>query len=110
MTVNGTRDLSKALSQKRIHCRMLEIARFLGIIIRMYAEPSAPHHRPHFHAYYQGAVGIYSVDTIELIGGALPRRQHRLAVAWAELHQDDLLAIWEWLQAGQPPHKIDPLR
>ncbi|MEE9149672.1 MAG: DUF4160 domain-containing protein [Candidatus Tectomicrobia bacterium] len=53
---------------------------------------------------------MYSVDTIELIGGALPRRQHRLAVAWVELHQDDLLANWEWLQAGQPPHKIDPLR
>ena len=89
---------------------MPEIARFLGIIIRMYAEPSAPHHRPHFHAYYQDAVGIYSIDTIELISGALPRRQHRLVEAWAELHQDELVANWERLQAGQPPHKIDPLR
>jgi hypothetical protein len=89
---------------------MPELARFLGIIIRMYAEPSAPHHRPHFHAYYQDAVGIYSIDTIELISGALPRRQHRLVEAWAELHQDELLANWERLQAGQPPHKIDPLR
>ena len=32
---------------------MPEIARFFGITIRMYAEPGAPHHRPHFHAYYQ---------------------------------------------------------
>jgi len=87
-----------------------ELARFLGIIIRMYAEPSAPHHRPHFHAYYQEAVGIYSIDTIELISGALPRRQHRFVEAWAELHQDELLANWERLQAGQPPHKIDPLQ
>jgi len=47
----------------------------------MYAEPSAPHHRPHFHAYYQDAIGIYSIDTVELIGGALPRRQHRLVEA-----------------------------
>ena len=30
---------------------MPEIARFFGIIIRMFAEPAAPHHRPHFHAY-----------------------------------------------------------
>ena len=89
---------------------MPELARFLGIIIRMYAEPSAPHHRPHFHAYYQEAVGIYSIDTIELISGALPRRQHRFVEAWAELHQDELLANWERLQAGQPPHKIDPLQ
>jgi Domain of unknown function (DUF4160) len=89
---------------------MPEIARFLGIILRMDAEPRAPHHRPQFHAYYQDAVGIYRIDTIALVSGALPRRQHRLVEAWAELHQDELVANWERLQAGQPPHKIDPLR
>ena len=76
----------------------------------MYAEPSAPHHRPHFHAYYQDAIGIYGIDTIELISGILPRRQHRLVAVWAEQHQDELLANWERLQAGQPPYKMDPLR
>ena len=50
------------------------------------------------------------MDTIELMSGALPRRQHRLVEAWAELHQDELVADGERLQAGQPPHKIDPLR
>ena len=75
----------------------------------MYVEPDAPHHRPHFHAYDQDAVAIYSIDTIELIAGALPRRQHRLVEAWAELHQNELLANWERLQAGRPPVKIDPL-
>ena len=40
---------------------MPEISRFFGIIIRMYAEPNAPHHRPHFHAYYQGDVGVYAI-------------------------------------------------
>ena len=89
---------------------MPELARFLGIIIRMYAEPSAPHHRPHFHAYYQDAIGIYGIDTAELISGVLPRRQHRLVEAWAKRHQDELLANWERLHAGQSPHKMDPLR
>ena len=89
---------------------MPEIARFLGIMLRMYAEPSAPHHRPYFHAYYQDAVGMDRIDTIALIRGILPRRQHRPVEAWAELHQDALLAHWERLQAGQLPHKIDPLR
>jgi hypothetical protein len=76
----------------------------------MYAEPSAPHHRPHFHVYYQDVVGMYSIDTIALISGTLPRRQHRLVEAWAELHQDELLANWERLQAGRLSHKLDPLR
>ena len=89
---------------------MPEICRFFGIIIRMYVEPQAPHHRPHFHAYYQENVGVYAIDTIELIAGQLPRRQHRLVEAWAELHQRELLTDWERLQSGQIPVKIDPLQ
>ncbi len=89
---------------------MPEISRFFGIIIRMYAEPNAPHHRPHFHAYYQGDVGVYAIDTIELIAGQLPRRQQRLIEAWIELHHEELLTDWERLQAGRAPFKIDPLR
>ena len=46
---------------------MPEIARFFGIIIRMFAEPASPHHRPHLHAYYQDDVGIFAIDTVELI-------------------------------------------
>lgn len=88
---------------------MPEIARFFGII-RMFAEPGAPHHRPHFHAYCQDEVGIFAIDTIELIGGNLPRRQRRLVEAWAEIHQHELLHDWERLQAGRPPLKIEPLR
>lgn len=89
---------------------MPEICRFFGIIIRMYAEPSGPHHRPHFHAYYQEDVGVYAIDTIEMIAGELPRRQQRLVEAWAELHNEELLSDWERLQSGQVLFKIDPLR
>ena len=88
---------------------MPEICRFFGIIIRMYVEPQAPHHRPHFHAYYQADVGVYAIDEVELIAGQLPRRQHRLVQAWAELHQKELLADWERLQSGRIPFRIDPL-
>ena len=89
---------------------MPEISRFFGIIIRMYAEPHAPHHRPHLHAYYQGDVGVYAIDTIELIAGQLPRRQQRLVEAWIELHHEELLTDWERLQSGRAPFKIDPLQ
>ncbi len=69
----------------------------------------APHHRPHFHAYYQDAVGIYGIDNVESIVSTLPRRQRRLVEAWAELHQEELMANWESLQAGRPPERIPPL-
>jgi hypothetical protein len=90
--------------------RVPEISRFFGIIVRMYAEPGAPHHRPHVHAYYQNSVAIYSVDSIELITGGLPPKQQRLLEAWLELHQDELLENWGRLQAGKLPYKIAPLR
>jgi len=62
-----------------------ELSRFFGIIIRMFAEAETPHHLPHFHAYYQEHVAIYSIDPLELIGGSLPRRQQRLAVCTESL-------------------------
>lgn len=89
---------------------MPEIARFFGIVIRMYFEASAPHHHPHFHAYYQNEVAVYRMDRIELIGGSLPRRQRRRVEAWAELHRDELLACWEQVQSGELPERIAPLK
>ncbi len=88
---------------------MPELSRFLGIIIRMYMEVGVPHNLPHFHAYYQDDVAIFNLDPVELIVGELPRRQRRLVEAWAELHQEELLADWARLQAGQPPLPIEPL-
>jgi hypothetical protein len=88
---------------------MPELSRFFGIIIRMYMEVGGRHHLPHFRAYYQDDVAVYGLDPIELIAGSLPRRQRRLVEAWAELHQAELIAAWERLQAGQSPTAIDPL-
>jgi len=75
----------------------------------MYSELEAPHHAPHFHAYYQDHVGIYGIDPVEFIVGTLPKRQQRLVEAWAELHQAELLADWQRLQQGKKPVPIKPL-
>jgi len=76
----------------------------------MFWEGGAPHHLPHFHAYYQDDVAVYGVDPIEIIEGSLPRRQQRLVEAWAELHQVELIDDWQRLQAGQKPVSIEPLK
>jgi hypothetical protein len=89
---------------------MPEISRFFGIIIRMFMEVGEPHHTPHFHAYYQDNIAIFSIDDIELIAGSLPKRQQRFVEAWAELHKPELIKDWERLQIGQSPLPIDPLR
>ena len=88
---------------------MPELSRFFGIIVRMFAEPSERHRTPHFHAYYQEHVTVFSISPVALIAGSIPQRQQRLVEAWAELHQDELLADWQRLQSGQSPEPIDPL-
>ena len=75
----------------------------------MYLEAGGVHHLPHFHAYHGDNVAVYSLQPVELISGLLPRRQVRLVEAWAELHEHELLADWERLQAGQSPLPIAPL-
>ena len=76
----------------------------------MFAELGAPHHVPHFHAYYQDHVGVFSIDPVEMLAGSLPRTQRRLVEAWAELHQTELMADWNSLQEGKTPRPIEPLK
>jgi hypothetical protein len=88
---------------------MPELSRFFGIIIRMYAELTAVHHTPHFHVYYQDHSAVYSIDSIAMITGYMPRRQQRLVEAWGELHVDELQADWELLMQGKLSNPIKPL-
>ncbi|MEK7250806.1 MAG: DUF4160 domain-containing protein [Bacteroidota bacterium] len=89
---------------------MPELARFYGIIIRMFSEPNIQHHTPHFHAYYQDEVAVFSINPVELIGGSLSRRQQRFVEAWAELHEEELMNDWRLLQSGKKPLSIEPLK
>jgi len=76
----------------------------------MFVEFTEPHHIPHFHAYYQDSTAVFSIETVELISGGLPRRQQRLVEAWGELHQSELMADWNRLGSGHKPLPIEPLR
>ncbi len=89
---------------------MPEISRFFGIIIRMFMEIEAQHSLPHFHAYYQGHVAVFGIESGDCLAGNLPRKQARLVQAWVELHRDELLNAWHFLQAGRLPKAIQPLQ
>jgi hypothetical protein len=40
----------------------------------------------------------------------LPKKQTKLALAWAELHQEELLNDWDLVMNGKEPFKIQPLQ
>lgn len=88
---------------------MPTIAMFYGIIIRMYCAPGE-HNPPHIHAYYQDYKAIIDINTCELSDGTLPSRQLKLALAWAEIHKEELLADWELASKGELPFPIEPLK
>ena len=78
--------------------------------MRMFVEAGAPHQRPHVHAYYHDEAAVFALETLECLGGSLPRPQRRLVEAWMEIHREELIRDWDLLQSGQPPVKIEPLR
>ena len=87
---------------------MPEIARFSGIVVRMFVEVGQRHHLAHFHAYYQGEEGIYGIEPVVRITGSLPRQKERLVMAWAGDHRVELQSNWDRLQRGRAPAKIAP--
>lgn len=88
---------------------MPTISMFFGIIIRMYFAPGE-HAPPHFHAYYAEHKANVDIRTCEMMEGDLPGKQAKLVLAWAELHQDELMANWRLIMNGEEPFKIQPLQ
>ena len=64
---------------------MPEIARFYGIVIKLFFGDHPP---PHFHAVYAECVGLFDIDTLEMIEGDLPKRAKRLVIEWATANQN----------------------
>lgn len=82
---------------------MPEIARFYGIVIKVFFGDHPP---PHFHAIYGEYNALFSIDSLEVIEGDLPSRAQKLVLEWATLYQQDLLQIWN----TQEFRKLPPLK
>lgn len=81
---------------------MPEIARFYGIVIKLFFGDHSP---PHFHAVYGEYIGLFDIDTLEMIEGDLPNRAKKLVVEWAAMHKDALQQMWD----NQKFRKLPPL-
>jgi hypothetical protein len=81
---------------------MPEIARFYGIVIKLFFGDHPP---PHFHAVYGEYIGLFDIETLEMIEGDIPRRAKKLICEWAIIHQDELKKMWN----TQEFRKLQPL-
>jgi hypothetical protein len=85
---------------------MPRISEFFGIIIYMYFNEHSP---PHFHALYGGNEASFTIDTLEILEGALPRRVNALVLEWAALHRAELRNDWDKARQGMSLDPITPL-
>lgn len=81
---------------------MPEISRFLGIIITMYFDE---HNPPHFHVRYNEYRASISISSLNIVAGSLPAKVRGLVEEWAELHQEELLTMWNTKEF----HPVKPL-
>ena len=78
------------------------IARFYGILIKMYFA-QAEHGIPHFHALYGEHNGVFAIESLELLEGDLPPRAEKLVREWATPITAELLEMWVTQEFRQLP-------
>ena len=86
---------------------MPEIARFFGIVIKMFWDDHPP---PHFHAFYGDQQALIDIQTLSVFAGRLSPRALGLVIEWATLHQQELMENWRRTEALEALRPVDPLQ
>ncbi|MFZ1496110.1 MAG: DUF4160 domain-containing protein [Saprospiraceae bacterium] len=82
---------------------MPEISRFYGVIVYMFFND---HNPPHFKVKYGEFEANILISNGAILNGDLPISKLKLVTAWAEIHKEELSAMWE----SKVFHQIEPLR
>ena len=69
------------------------IARFQGIVIKMYLR-NMEHNPPHIHAIYGDEVGVFSLIDGEMYEGDLRQKEENAVYAFIIKNQEKLLQMW----------------
>lgn len=85
---------------------MPEISRFFGIIISLYWKD---HNPPHIHFSYQDYDCTISVLD-RIVDGQAPVKVINKVNEWIDLHEAEILTLWEKAQRGEKLTRIEPLK
>jgi hypothetical protein len=83
---------------------MPEIARFYGIIVKLFFIGSE-HNPPRIHVLYGEYMSSIAIGTGEVVEGDLPSKALALVKEWLDLHRDELMTMWR----SQEFRKLPPL-
>ena len=73
---------------------MPTFSRIYGIVISIYFLDSE-HNPPHIHAIYSEDTAAFDINSGEEIDGSLPLRAAGMVCKWIEIHQTELMVMWE---------------
>ena len=93
----------KGVNYSLLNAPMPEVARFYGIVIKVFF---GDHPSPHFHAIYGEYNALVDIASLQIIEGDLPGRAQKLVLEWALLYQQDLLQMWD----TQEFRRLPPLK
>ena len=85
---------------------MPEICVFFGIRITM---NFSDHYPPHFYVTFAENKAMIDILNGCVLKGYLPPKQLKLVLAWAALHEDELMQNWELARSDKPINKIAPI-
>ena len=83
---------------------MPEICRFYGIVIRIFLI-DREHPPQHIHIKYREHRAVMELENLNIVEGRLPKRCRQLVREWAEVHQQELIEMWD----TQNFHRVEPL-
>ena len=86
---------------------MPTLARFYGIVIRMYFQ-QMEHNPPHVHVIYGEETFSIAIKDLKIIDGETNPTSRVLSMVkeWINLHKDELLKMWD----SQDFREIEPLK
>ena len=85
---------------------MPEISRFYGIIIYLYW---MDHNPPHIHFTYGSYECSLSI-TDRIVDGQAPSKVIAKVNQWLDLHEKEVLSLWEQAKKGEKLKTIEPLK
>ena len=81
---------------------MPEIARFYGIVIKMFFKPKE-HEPSHSHALYGEYIGVFNIKTHKMTDGDLPSKAQELVEEWLSINEEKLQTMWDTQKIAKLP-------
>ena len=71
----------------------------------MYLKPKE-HELKHIHAIYGDYLGVFDIETFEMINGDLPNRAKKFVQEWMTMYKNELIKMWD----TQNVYHLPPLK